>query len=141
MAERLRRVNPASMQDALTLMQQECLPGDVPTEYRPDDLWWVAYSGREPAGFCCIRPVPNHPGMWYMARAGVMPDYRGRGLQLRMLRTRIHAAKKAGATIIVSDCTAANSASANNLIRAGFRVYDPVYRWGLPSSIYWRLKC
>jgi hypothetical protein len=31
-----------------------------------------------------------------------------------------------------------NVASANNFIRAGYRMYQPQYPWGFPSTLYWR---
>jgi hypothetical protein len=38
---------------------------------------------------------------------------------------------------IVSDTTD-NLVSANNFIRAGYRLYQPEYPWGWPNTLYWR---
>jgi phage terminase large subunit len=34
--------------------------------------------------------------------------------------------------------TTDNLASANNFIRAGYRLYRPQYPWGWPNTLYWR---
>jgi len=31
-----------------------------------------------------------------------------------------------------------NIASANNFIRAGYRMYQPQYPWAFPNTLYWR---
>lgn len=139
----LRPVDPNTpvIAHRLNNLQAVCLPADVPCEYRPNDLWWIAYDDRVPVGFCCVRPTASDPYTWYLARAGVIPSHRGKGYQARMLSCRVRAASNAGAEVVVTDCTAENAASANSLIRCGFRVYNPVTRWALPSSVYWRKSC
>lgn len=137
---RLRQVNPERWRMILDPMQHECFPGDDPCPYRDGDHWWLAFDGQDAVGFACVRPLPNEPLVWYMARAGVTPQARGNGLQRRMIRVRINAARKAGGTHVLTDCTASNPASANNLIATGFRVFTPGYAWALKNSIYWRLK-
>lgn len=137
---RLRRVDPIRDAIALDALQRDCLPHDEPCEYKPRDVWHVAFDGALPVGFCCVRPTSSTPSIWYLARAGVVPEARGRGLQKRMIRTRLSAAKRAGASSVVTDCTLDNAASANSLIACGFRVFTPRYRWALPRSIYWRKK-
>ena len=42
-----------------------------------------------------------------------------------------------GWNCIVSDTTE-NLASANNFIKAGYRLYQPQYPWGWPRTLYWR---
>jgi hypothetical protein len=34
--------------------------------------------------------------------------------------------------------TAINIASANNFIKAGYRLYQPQHPWGWPRTLYWR---
>jgi hypothetical protein len=38
---------------------------------------------------------------------------------------------------MVSDTTR-NIPSANNFIRAGYRLYQPQYPWAYPETLYWR---
>jgi hypothetical protein len=35
-------------------------------------------------------------------------------------------------------CTTDNLASANNFIRAGYRLYQPQHPWAWPNTLYWR---
>jgi GNAT superfamily N-acetyltransferase len=137
---RTARVNPENPKARATLdyLQALCFPYDVACEYRPADLWWIVYDAGHPVAFCCTRPTTADPAWWYLARAGVLPAARGKGIQKRMLRTREHAARKAGALVMVTDCTNDNYASANSLMGCGYRLYNPAYRWGLPNSLYWR---
>jgi len=46
-------------------------------------------------------------------------------------------AKHNGWSWVVSDTTD-NLTSANNFIRAGYRLYQPQYPWGWPNTLYWR---
>ena len=39
--------------------------------------------------------------------------------------------------VVVSDTTE-NFVSANNFIRAGYRLYRPLDPWGYPNTLYWR---
>ena len=42
-----------------------------------------------------------------------------------------------GWSYLVSDTTQ-NIASANNFVRAGYRLYQPQYPWAYPDTLYWR---
>jgi hypothetical protein len=46
-------------------------------------------------------------------------------------------ARRNGWSWIVSDTTE-NLVSANNFIRAGYRLYRPEEPWGWPHTLYWR---
>lgn len=89
-----------------------------------------AFDKRDLVGFTCFSWI----GVWYYSRAGVLPRATGKRLQLRMLRLALR--KTTGP--VVSDCTNSNVASANTMLRAGFRPYWPSQPWGLPHSVYWR---
>jgi phage terminase large subunit len=58
-------------------------------------------------------------------------------LQLRLMRALESRARRVGWRCIVSDTTD-NLASANNFIRAGYRLYQPQYPWAWPNTLYWR---
>jgi hypothetical protein len=59
------------------------------------------------------------------------------GLQLRLMRALESRARHNGWSCIVSDTTD-NLASANNFIRAGYRLYQPQHPWAWPNTLYWR---
>lgn len=101
-------------------------------------FWWLAYfegSVVAFAGLCDMEPFPN---VGYLKRAYVLPDHRGHGLQGRFMSLREAKAREIGWTHLVSECGAANRASARNFERAGYMRCDPEQKWGDLNSIYWK---
>lgn len=137
----MRRVPVGDLPAGLHALQKQCLPHDAACVPLESDVWFLAYLGRDLVGFSVVRPLTREPGVWYLARAGVLPSARGCGLQVRMIRARVRAAKSAGAKCVISDCTNSNPASARSLMRAGFKPYWPQHRWAMRHSIYWKIKC
>lgn len=119
----------------LKYLQLACLPGDTPTTL--DGHWWIAYDGTRPVAFCGLRGVGDPVYAGYLCRAGVIPEYRGRGIQKRLIRVRERKAKALGWPEVISD-TNLNPASANSLIACGFRTYTPEEPWGFETATYWR---
>lgn len=60
-----------------------------------------------------------------------------KGLQLRLMRAMEARVRHNGWRCVVSDTTD-NVASANNFIRAGYRLYRPAVPWAWPNTLYWR---
>lgn len=58
-------------------------------------------------------------------------------LQLRLMRALEARARLNGWCSIVSDTTD-NLSSANNFIRAGYRLFEPKCPWAWPHTLYWR---
>lgn len=103
----------------------------------PNCYWWLAYLGNEPVAFAGVVPSRLYPNAGYLKRSGVLPAHRGHGLQLRFFRAREAKARKIGWTALVSETVLENIHSANNFIRAGYRMFEPKERWAR-DSIYWR---
>jgi hypothetical protein len=61
----------------------------------------------------------------------------GHRLQLRLMRAAEARARRDGWICMVSDTTG-NVVSANNFIRAGYRMYRPACPWAFPETLYWR---
>jgi GNAT superfamily N-acetyltransferase len=122
---------------------------------RPDltrGYWWLAYakldwvttkdwsglpSTYEPIAFCGLTHALSTPGTGYLKRAGVLKAYRGQGLQRKLITVRERKARKLGLDTMVTDTTD-NPPSANSLIKAGYRIFEPAYRWAFEHSLYWR---
>lgn len=107
-------------------------PGDDPADVLNKHTAWWAFGE---LAFCGIRRT-SEPGLAFMVRAGVIPVARGLGLQRRMIYTRLRWAKAQGFTNVCTYTVPDNTPSANNLIRCGFRLYDPPERWAGPM-LYW----
>jgi GNAT superfamily N-acetyltransferase len=102
-----------------------------------EDHWWIAEVDGKSAGFACLKVFPDDNSA-YLALAGVMPQYRGRGIQKLLIRVRERFARKLGAKVAVTYTAYLNWASANSLIRMGYTLYSPQTAWGLKWSLYFR---
>jgi GNAT superfamily N-acetyltransferase len=97
--------------------------------------WWIAYAGKEPVAFAGVQSART-PDCGYLVRSGVLKAHRGHGLQVRLLRAREKQARKNGWKYLLTDTTN-NIPSSNSLIRAGFHLFEPKYRWAFDCSLYW----
>lgn len=122
----------------VSMLDRACFPHDEPVFIGGERVWWAAGQRSGSAlAYAGVSPL-REQGLAYFCRAGVVPQARGRGLQRRLLRARIAWCRK-NKLEPITDTTADNVASINNLIAVGFKAYVPEYRWALPNSVYWRL--
>ena len=135
---RIKRATEMSQttEQAIRFLQKECLPLDTVLSPKVG-WWWIAYCDGRLAGFAAMMQSSKTPEAVYLARAGTLEAFRGRGLQKKLIRERLKFAKDLGMTQAVTDTTD-NVASANALIATGFRLFDPDDPWGLPNTLYWR---
>ncbi len=94
----------------------------VPEFNRGD--WWIAYCETVPVAFAGMVSSTRARNAGYFSRVGVIRNHCGRGLQLRLMRAVESQARRNCWSAVVSDTTD-NVASANNFIRAGYRLYQP----------------
>lgn len=127
------------IQRALKELDKECFPADLPCDPSVG-TWWIMWDGKKVAGYASIKPSLGIPGAAYLSRAGVMPEYRGRGLQKRMIRVRLAYAKRNGFKEVVTDTSPGNVASSNSLIACGFKLFQPERLWSFRYGLYWRKK-
>ena len=99
--------------------------------------WWLAYCETKPVAFAGIVPSTHVCNAGYFCRVGVLRKHYGRGLQLRLMRALEARSRLNGWCSVVSDTTD-NLPSANNFIRAGYRLYRPPIPWAWPNTLYWR---
>jgi GNAT superfamily N-acetyltransferase len=135
---RIKRVVEMSQttEQAIRFLQKECLPLDTVLSPK-NGWWWMAYCDGRLAGFAAMLQSSKTPQAAYLARAGTLEAFRGRGLQKKLIRERLKFAKDLGLTQAITDTTD-NVASANALIATGFRMFEPDDPWGLPNTLYWR---
>ncbi|MGX1324413.1 GNAT superfamily N-acetyltransferase [Bradyrhizobium sp. USDA 377] len=101
--------------------------------------WWLAYHNDGPVAFAGVVSSTHARNSGYFCRVGVMRRHWGRGLQLRLMRAIEARGRRVGWDSIVSDTTD-NPASANNFIRAGYRLYVPEVPWAWSHTLYWRKR-
>ena len=135
---RIKRVMEMSQttEQAIRFLQKECLPLDTVLSPKVG-WWWMAYCDGRLAGFAAMLQSSKIPEAVYLARAGTLEAFRGRGLQKKLIRERLKFAKDLGLTQAITDTTD-NVASANALIATGFKMFEPDDPWGLCNTLYWR---
>lgn len=99
--------------------------------------WWLAFREATPVAFAGVVPSTHVRNAGYFCRVGVLQRHWGHRLQLRLMRAAEARARRDGWICMVSDTTG-NVVSANNFIRAGYRMYRPACPWAFPETLYWR---
>lgn len=95
-------------------------------EFKTNRDWWVIEKDMQIIAYCgCL----YRDNVCIFNRAWVSPEYRRNGIQNRMIKKRIKSAKEKGIHSIITYTTSDNITSANNLIKNGFRLYSPAYRY------------
>jgi GNAT superfamily N-acetyltransferase len=123
----------------LLYLQRKIMPSDTPHAVDVGH-WWVAYDEEgKPVGFAGMVRSISWYDCGYLCRAGVLDSHTGHGLQKRLINTRIAQAKKLNWKWAITDTTN-NPPSANSLINAGFKLYNPTKPWAYRHSLYWRKK-
>lgn len=110
----------------------------APLFHYPEALTFLATVEGVPIAGAAGRVIPEHR-VFALFGAGTLPDFRGRGIQTALLRTRMKAAADAGCELVVV-VTRGGTVSERNCIRLGFQIaYSKVTvikRWdGLQESI------
>ena len=131
-------IRKESVQTRLAVLQNICLPYDTPVDTN-FGCWWIAVKDGADIGFAGLTRTVSWIDCGYLCRAGVVPDARGQGIQKKFIRARIRQAKALGWKWLVTDTTD-NPASANSLVSAGFKMFNPTKPWGFKNTLYWRLK-
>lgn len=121
-----------------------CFSDEAPMPNFSNDWWWIAWDKSfGAAAFAGLSRTLRDPSeMGYLKRVGVLPDWRGLGLQLRLIRVRERKARKEGMTFLITDTTEGTvkgsaDATRNNLIEAGYKIFTPPNPWAFKDSIYW----
>jgi RimJ/RimL family protein N-acetyltransferase len=117
-------------------LDNRCFPSDGAVEPDDDSFWWVAWDGITPVAFAGMRPCQQkcNEGIVALTRCGVVKDYRGQGIQKRLIRSRVAYAKRLGLRQVVAYVKTWNLASANSLIACGFKLYGG--KWGGKGSLH-----
>ena len=124
-------------EDVLTELHQLTFFSAAPVPKFDQGYWWLAFNEAEPVAFAGMVPSTHVFNAGYFCRVGVLSKHCGHRLQLRLMRALEMRARLNGWSSIVSDTTD-NLSSANNFIRAGYRLFGPKNPWAWPHTLYWR---
>jgi GNAT superfamily N-acetyltransferase len=138
-----------SREDAALIAQMDvvCFPIDKPAEFAGAN-WFIGFAGDRPASYCAWKIVEHDAPVGFHYRGGVMPDWRGHGLQREMFRLREAEMREQGIARAVTYTDADGAASMRNLIAEGYRPYAPtpvttlsgLGRLGRVGFVHWEKK-
>lgn len=106
----------------------------------PEGYWLLAYAGEDVAGFAGLVPSTQWADTGYLTLSGVLPAYRGWGLQRRFIKKRIERAVELRWHTLVTEVISGNGPSMRNLFKCGFLPYVPKKPWGTEEATYWRKR-
>lgn len=101
--------------------------------FGPKSRGWFLMDGGAIVGYCVLG---LYEGYAFLSRAAIDKEYRGKNVQLRLIRVREAAARRAGYTRIITYTSDDNMRSANNLLKAGYRLYIPQQKFGVKHALY-----
>src|ERR1017187_5294038 len=100
MTYRIREVDASREEIAETVRIFNGNAGADFPELTDDELdgghWWLAYHQGQPVAFAGMVASNRWQNVGYFKRAGVIPEHRGNGLQIRLMRVREQKAKRIG---------------------------------------------
>lgn len=107
-----------------------------------DHVYWLAICDDKIAGYAGIQLDKEIDGtsFGYLCRAGVLKPFRGRGIQRLLIQARDEEARKRGYVMNITYTADWNTASANNLIREGYTLYRPEWRYGIRGALYFQKR-
>jgi GNAT superfamily N-acetyltransferase len=101
----------------------------------PQSYWFVIFDGDEWIAYGAAR-VHNITSI-YLGPTYVKENYRGQGLQVKLIKRRIRLAKRLGHTKVISSTFTNNFASINNLIECRFKMVKTWLSEPEPHTLYW----
>lgn len=101
-------------------------------EFKFNRNWWIIEDKGKIVAYCgCI----YSEGICIFNRAWVHRKHRGKGIQRRMINTRLKAAKNY-CHVAITYTTFDNIHSANNLIKTKFTLYNPSLAYAGKDKLY-----
>lgn len=105
-------------------------------EFKSNRVWWVIMDEDRIIAYAALAYLTDRVCLY--VRAWVHKDYRGLGLQRRLIKHRIRHARQMKCKTIVTYTTNDNPASGNNLFHCGFRQFLPEYKYAGKEMVYYR---
>lgn len=136
MSYRIREIDGGENADILATLHDLTFFDTAPQPDYEKGFWWLAHLGDDAAAFIGIVPSVLNYSTGYFTRVGVLREHRGQKLQQKLMRVMESKARRNGWTRVVTDTTD-NVPSANNIIAAGYRLFEPKHPWAFPQSLYW----
>jgi len=102
-------------------------------EFKPNRDWWVIVSANKIVAYCGCSFNEN---ICIFVRAWVQKEYRGQGLQKKMIKLRLKSAFDC--RIAITYTTVDNYPSINSLISQRFKLFSPEYAYAGRQMLYFQ---
>jgi GNAT superfamily N-acetyltransferase len=132
----IRRVESIAEFRFIDEMHKSCFKERTPNLRKGH--WWIGWDQGTPVCFGGLVPSIRQAHTDYLIRSGVMPSHRGQGLQRRLIAARERQARWGATRFVVTDTSVHNPASANSLIRCGYKLYIPSDLYSGVNWLYWK---
>lgn len=116
-------------------LHKKLFPADSPIKSEDNRLFWLLKYKNEVAGFCVAKKMQY--GIMFLERSGVLREYRGHNLQIRLIRVRERYARNNNFKKIITYTKMYNITSSRNLQKAGYFLYIPEELYADKDCIYW----
>lgn len=110
-------------------LDAECFKDEADMTFEGHYLWIARDERGEIAGYAAMQ-ITDSGTAAFLSRCGVLPAFRGKGLQKQFIRVRERTARKLGVRNLITYTNTVNLGSINSLIASGYRLYRPAYSWG-----------
>ena len=109
----------------LDSLDSKCFPADYRHDFARDKSWIIHDGKGKLIGYTCLTPWSD--GIVFLSRCGSLK--KGLKLQRAAISHRIAWAKRNGYKTVISYVSKDNYKSIANMIKAGFKFYEPDYAW------------
>jgi len=108
-------------------MDEICFPDDaVPFIGLRKHLCWVAKINEDNIGYASGYKQRNY---FYLSRGGVLPEYRGKNIQIDLIKKRIEHAQFSRLDGVITYTSIDNIPSIKNLVSCGFSEWIDAPKW------------
>jgi GNAT superfamily N-acetyltransferase len=125
-------------------LDSEIFPIDIPSKIDPNH-WFLGWHKNDAIAFCAWQEcMSDGTNVGFHYRAGVLPAYRGMGIQKQMLKLREDDMNKFNLTVAVSYTEVYSSESMRSLISCGYRPFTATDNTNLTTIdrykrfVYWK---
>ena len=129
----IRRVSLEAYRSELEEINKVIFPESDPPYWRGQ--WWLILEEKEIVGYAGATYWEPDRRV-FLSRVGVLPAFRGKGTQRKAIRVRERWAKEIGALGCYTYVAPWNLASANSLISEGYRLWEPLKKFGVEGALY-----
>ena len=107
-------------------LDNACFPADSSFDNTEDYHWWVLCVGTQPVAYAGMKVAAwngdaSKVVRVQFTRCGVLPEYRGQGFQMRLIKRRLTWCRRAGVRRVETYTTLDNPQSRKHLLAAGFK--------------------